>query len=135
MSQRFRLSLGMAILFATVCGTAIARPPHGQGSLPANLPSVDQVFQRFDANQDGQLEQNEMPAAVRERFFRADGNRDGFVTKAELQDARRRFAQKEQGPRTVRAAWAAGTARTCERATRAPDKGRARHSVSQRRDP
>ena len=46
------------------------------------------AFKRFDSNQDGKLQQSEVPSRVWQRISVADANGDKAVTKAELQKAR-----------------------------------------------
>ncbi len=46
--------------------------------------SVEAIFSRLDANQDGKLEPNEIPARLREAILRLDKNGDGTITRDEL---------------------------------------------------
>ncbi len=57
---------------------------------PGAMPTVDETFQRLDANGDDKLSREEIPEALRERLLRADADGDGFITKPELTEARRR---------------------------------------------
>ena len=60
---------------------------------PTTLPSVDEVFQRFDRNDDRAIEASELPDSVRQRMMIADTDRDGKVTREELTAARSRAGQ------------------------------------------
>lgn len=51
-------------------------------------PDAAQIFQRFDNNEDGFLEEDEVPAQMKRRFQQLDANKDGKISKDELQNAR-----------------------------------------------
>lgn len=77
--------------------TVGAEPPRG-GRGPGRfagpgggLPSVDQVFQHLDKNQDGKLTKEELPERMAERMQQADKDGDGAITKAELEAARQQW--------------------------------------------
>ena len=55
---------------------------------PAGPPSVDRVFESFDADEDGKLSASEIPELVRQFILPADANKDGSVTKQELEKHR-----------------------------------------------
>jgi hypothetical protein len=59
--------------------------PPGRGSGP---PSVAEVFQRFDANKDGELQKQEVPEFAQQFILPADTNKDEAVTKQELETFR-----------------------------------------------
>jgi hypothetical protein len=61
-------------------------------------PSVAVIFQRFDANHDDQLNQDEMPQRERQRMLDADANHDGMVSRAELEEHHRRIRNGEFRP-------------------------------------
>jgi Ca2+-binding EF-hand superfamily protein len=61
------------------------RPGGGAGP-----PSVDVVFERFDVNKDGKLQQDEIPKFAQQFILPADTNGDDEVTKKELQESRDR---------------------------------------------
>ncbi len=66
-------------------------------SLPqkaGTLPSVDEMFDRFDGNHDGKLGPSEIPADSLDRLMRADENHDGSVSREELVAARLRAQAK-----------------------------------------
>lgn len=50
----------------------------------ANAPERGAVFERIDADSDGQVTRAEMQAHIDARFARADADGDGFLTKAEI---------------------------------------------------
>jgi Ca2+-binding EF-hand superfamily protein len=81
-------------------GPPASRPPAG-GSRPGRPnagegpQSVDTVFERFDADNDGKLKEEEVPEFVRQFIIPADADGDGFVTKEELQASRERKTQSE----------------------------------------
>jgi Ca2+-binding EF-hand superfamily protein len=53
------------------------------------LPSVSELFERFDKNKDGKLTKDEVPPFIWEHISKADANKDGAVTKAELEAFRK----------------------------------------------
>ncbi|NQT36887.1 MAG: EF-hand domain-containing protein [Planctomycetes bacterium] len=65
-------------------------PPPGRPGAGTGPPSVDEVFKRFDRNEDGKLQKNEIPEFARQFILPADANGDDMVTKEELQASRRR---------------------------------------------
>ena len=63
-------------------------PGGGPGGQDGQRPRMDpaQMLERMDANGDGKLAKDEVPAQLAERMFeRADTNKDGFLDKAELE--------------------------------------------------
>ncbi len=60
-------------------------PPRNQ----ANPPSIDEVFQRFDRNQDGTLARDEIAGFASDFILPADLNQDNVVTKQELKSYRK----------------------------------------------
>lgn len=60
-------------------------------------PSVDEVFARFDANKDGKLQKQEIPAFVQQFILPADADSDDVVTRQELQAARNRQGGPNDG--------------------------------------
>ncbi|MBC7822242.1 MAG: DUF3500 domain-containing protein, partial [Planctomycetaceae bacterium] len=112
--------IAMAMGLAT-CGSVAAQRPQPPGGPPANLPTVDEVFGRFDSNKDGKLSKDELPESSRERMLMADTDGDGFVSKKELQDSRARAAQGGAAPNQP--APARPNANRAAAATEAPDQG------------
>jgi hypothetical protein len=66
------------------------RGPGGRfrGARVDGPPSVDTVFERFDADKDGKLSASEIPEFVGQFILPADSNKDGSVTKEELEEHR-----------------------------------------------
>lgn len=101
-SMGWRMARMVCFLAAALLSEAFGQPDAGralQGTRSDELPSVDDVFQRRDANRDGRLSQDEIPESARERMLRADADRDGSVARNELDEAR---ARRGQGPATNR---------------------------------
>ncbi len=63
-----------------------------------NQPDVARMFQRFDANEDGVLEGDEIPMQLRRRIEQMDENKDGEVSLAEMQKARGRMGGSGGSP-------------------------------------
>jgi len=75
--------------------SATHQPPRGdsnpsrpRGSRPAQPPSVEQVFQRFDRNRDGELVKSEIPGFVQPFILPADSDKSGGVSRKELESYR-----------------------------------------------
>ena len=69
-------------------GTFPPGGPGGPGGQDGQRQRMDpaQMLERMDANGDGKLSKDEVPAPLAERMFeRADTNKDGFLDKAELE--------------------------------------------------
>jgi len=71
----------------------VRQPSFGRPGAGFGPPGVDEVFERFDSNKDGKLQEDEVPEFVRQSIFPADTDGDDAVTKRELQAWRQR-----QGP-------------------------------------
>jgi len=50
-------------------------------------PSVDEIFEHLDTNQDGKLSKKEVRGPLSRDFDKVDLNEDGFITKEELEKA------------------------------------------------
>lgn len=71
----------------------------GPGGFPGNerggrrnsreRPSVAQIFEHMDANNDGKLSKKEVKGPLRRDFARVDTDEDGFITEKELENAPR----------------------------------------------
>ncbi len=72
-------------------------PGRGPGGQPWQPPKVDQVFSRLDGNKDGQLGEDEVPAAIWQHMQKADQDGDGKVSKEELKQARKRLRRNASG--------------------------------------
>jgi len=72
---------------ASICGRVLSQPPDG----PPRRPDPQQIFQRLDANDDGQITRDEVPQQAPERIKqllrRADANQDEVVTAEEFKKA------------------------------------------------
>jgi Ca2+-binding EF-hand superfamily protein len=60
------------------------------------IPTVDEMFTQYDANQDGKLVKDELPERTADFVLRADRDNDGAVTKEELQAARERMQRQRE---------------------------------------
>jgi Ca2+-binding EF-hand superfamily protein len=79
-----------------IAGATLAQPGGGpgRGRRHGGPPPIDRIFERFDANKDGRLTQDELPAQVAERIMEADADGDGAVTKEELEQARQKLGDR-----------------------------------------
>ncbi len=60
------------------------------------IPTVEEMFTQYDANQDGKLVKDELPERTADFVLRADRDSDGAVTKEELQAARERMQRQRE---------------------------------------
>ncbi len=81
----------MAFSFLLCCGWLT-------GSAVAQ-PDPRENFDRWDRNQDGQLDREELPPGVRENFGRLDANSDGHVSRDEHDEFVRRFLMRARSAR------------------------------------
>lgn len=86
-----RMLFALLALFALLLftGTVSAQRPRGPGR--GGPPSFDVLLDAFDANDDGALEEEEVPPPVWRRLSQADayGDGDGVVTNAEFDGYRK----------------------------------------------
>ena len=84
-----RVFFALLALFALLLftGTVSAQRPGGPGR--GGPPSFDKLLEAFDANDDGELDENEVPPPVWRRLSQADANGDGVVTRAEFEAYRK----------------------------------------------
>ena len=54
---------------------------------PEQVPSVDAIFEKMDANKDGKLAADEVKGPLSEKFAVIDADADGFITKEEMESA------------------------------------------------
>ncbi len=59
-------------------------------------PSVDEIFEKMDANEDGLLSKAELKGPLKEQFNKIDTNEDGFLSKEEVEAAPK---PKGRGPK------------------------------------
>lgn len=69
-------------------------PRRNRGRNNRERPSVAQIFQHMDANNDGKLSEEEVKGPLQRDFSKIDTNDDGYITKKELENA-----SKSQGRR------------------------------------
>ena len=82
----------VALLMLTAGAVEVtAQGPGGRGGPGGGRggpPSFDRLLYAFDANDDGALEEDEVPARVWARLSQADANDDGYVTRKEFDSYR-----------------------------------------------
>lgn len=76
--------LVVIVMAIALAGEATAQRPGGGGG----RPSFDKLLEAFDKNDDGALEQGEMPGRVWSRLSQADADGDGVVTRKEFDSYR-----------------------------------------------
>lgn len=63
-------------------------------------PSVDEIFEKMDANNDGKLSKSEVKGPLVQMFSVIDTNEDGFITKTELSEAPEPENNRQRGERS-----------------------------------
>nr|WP_321223089.1 YHYH protein [uncultured Psychroserpens sp.] len=88
-------------LMGEVSQEELKGPPRDQQGQPGGAqegrPTVDQLFERMDENNDGKLSPKEVKGPLAENFLKVDANNDGYLTKEELKNM-----PKPQGQNTRR---------------------------------
>jgi Ca2+-binding EF-hand superfamily protein len=94
----------IAISLSTCLIVLLSNPvfAHEHGDKGNKKGNMGQMFDRTDANQDGQLELSEFLAHAEQRFKSMDLNQDGYVTKAEGRDAHQQMREKRKDERQQR---------------------------------
>jgi Ca2+-binding EF-hand superfamily protein len=62
-------------------GISMAQPP---GQKPQKPPTFQELIEKMDANEDGQLSKSEVKGPLKEMFAEVDTNDDGQITKKEF---------------------------------------------------
>lgn len=76
----------VALLMLTACAVEVSA--QGPGGGRGDRPSFDKLIDAFDANDDGMLEEDEVPPRVWARLSQADANDNGYVTRKEFDSFR-----------------------------------------------
>lgn len=99
MKNRIAVSLS-AIALITLGSAAVHAQEHGaKGGMK---DKTNKMFDKVDANQDGQVELSEFLANAESRFKTMDLNQDGYVTKDEGQEAHKAMREKRKAKRKQR---------------------------------
>lgn len=85
-NNRLKLAiLGITIsLFASCKMNAQGSGGERQGK---ERPTVDELFEQMDTDEDGKLSKKEVKGPLKNDFAKIDTNEDGFITRKELEDA------------------------------------------------
>ncbi|MFT6408590.1 MAG: Ca2+-binding EF-hand superfamily protein [Arenicella sp.] len=93
------------VLSLSTCLIVLLSSPvfaHQHGDKGHKQDKAAKMFDRTDANQDGQLELAEFLAHAEQRFKAMDLNQDGYVSKEEGRDAHRQMREKRKQDRKQR---------------------------------
>jgi len=82
-----KLRKGIIIGLLTFLGTFTINAQSDQKQRPKSRPSVDEIFEQMDANEDGKLAESEVKGPIKNDFDKIDSNEDGFISKKELKNA------------------------------------------------
>ena len=90
MTKLATTSILAAMAALTLTATFVEARDRGRGG-----PDLEQIFERFDANADGQITQAEIDGAAETRFAEFDANGDGMVSEEEYTaEASQRAAER-----------------------------------------
>ncbi|RTE55253.1 EF-hand domain-containing protein [Arenibacter aquaticus] len=94
-----KMILKSAVLTAVVTvffGTNVSaqQPQGGQGQ--KEPPSVDEIFEQMDKDEDGKLSKKEIKGPIKNDFDKIDADEDGFITKEELENAPKPKGRKRE---------------------------------------
>lgn len=83
-----RMFFALLSLFTLLFTVTVSAQPGGPDR--GGPPSFNMLLERFDANDDGKLDEDEVPPPVWLRLSQADANNDGVVTRAEFETYRKK---------------------------------------------
>jgi len=64
-----------------------ASAQEGHGHKEGQKPSMEEIFEKMDADKDGKLSAEEVDGPLKEKFAVIDADADGFITKEEMEAA------------------------------------------------
>ncbi|MCK0192315.1 EF-hand domain-containing protein [Arenibacter sp. F20364] len=70
------------------------RSQGGQGQ--KEPPSVDEIFEEMDKDEDGKLSKEELKGPIKNDFTKIDTDEDGFISKEELEKAPKPKGRKRE---------------------------------------
>lgn len=85
--MQLKCLFGMALAALLMVGTSELASAGGPPSKRSGRPSFDRLLSAFDADQNGELAQDEVPEPVWHRLSRADVDDSGSVTRREFDAA------------------------------------------------
>lgn len=91
------ISAMMMIAIVTSCSSNQQTSSAQRGNRQGEPPSVDQLFEQMDTDNNGKLTLKEVKGPLRNDFSKIDANDDGGITKEELENAPRPNRRGGQG--------------------------------------
>jgi len=85
----------MIIGLFTFLGTFTINGQSDQRQRPQERPSIDELFEQMDADEDGKLSIKEVKGPLKDDFSKIDTNEDGYLTKEELENAPKQERQSQ----------------------------------------
>ena len=77
----------MIIGLLTFLGTFTIQAQSDQRQRSQERPSIDELFEQMDADEDGKLSKKEVKGPLKNDFSKIDTNEDGYLSKEELEKA------------------------------------------------
>ncbi len=77
--------LGLSISLFTSC--KMKAQNEGSGKQGHKPPTVDEIFEQLDNDEDGKISEKEVKGPLKNDFSKIDTNEDGFISKEELDKA------------------------------------------------
>jgi len=81
--KRNKLKLGIVITAIFLSVNANAQSSDRKEK-PKTPPNYEELLNKMDTDEDGQLSKNEVKGPLKEDFSKIDTNKDGFITEEEL---------------------------------------------------
>lgn len=82
------LKLGLLIIVIGLCASCKLNGQNDNGKHQRKeRPSIEELFEHMDANEDGKLSKEEIKGPLKNDFDKIDTNEDGFLSKKEIEDA------------------------------------------------
>jgi len=82
--KNFILSAMICLAF---CSCQLRGQSDSQERQRKEPPSIDEIFEYMDENEDGKLSKKEVKGPLSKNFARVDTNEDGFISREELEKA------------------------------------------------
>ena len=81
------IQLGLASVVLSVFASCKMNAQNQERRQGQDRPTVDEIFELMDENEDGKLSKEEIKGPLKRDFDKVDTNEDGFISKEELEKA------------------------------------------------
>ncbi|MGB6151723.1 MAG: EF-hand domain-containing protein [Pricia sp.] len=85
-AKTFKTIIATAVFALFFTGLSYAQSPQN-GNKNQEPPSVDEIFEKMDKDEDGKLSEKEVKGPLKKDFSKIDADEDGFLSKEEVEKA------------------------------------------------